>query len=180
MSQLFSCWICSVFEWQESGNTSPNPLIFMIGGRQFEIEHEIGRMTRGGQSSRTWEHLVHWAVVDTSLRLFTVFLWHECDHRHLSVESFGLWIFEGVCDGIPAATFKVKSIDETSCFGSLLHFLPRHVIDNLKSVTELVNSDNALASIILHSAREESLGEEEAGDPVHRGCRVIQPILEHL
>ena len=109
----------SVSECEEESHTSSNPYCFFFTACKFEIEAEVGRVTSGGQGTSAGEYLVHRAIVDSSIRLLTVFLGEEPDEWELGVELLGVGLVEDVSLTVPTGTLHVHTIDEATILGRI-------------------------------------------------------------
>ena len=82
--------------------------------------------------------------------------------------------------GIPFATFKVHTVDVTSVSRFLSNILVGLVIVDLIPECQSINSDYVLSSVVLECTCQESLGEEESGDPEDLGCAIVNPVGQEV
>ena len=157
--------VCSVSEWQEESNACSNPFLFSFTGWELDEETEVGRVTSSGQGSSTWKNLVNRAVVDAGIWRFTVFLGQEPDKRELSIELLRIGVIQIMSLTVPSCTFHIHTIDETTIFRRLGYGWGCSIVAHLEVKAELIDGDLVLSSIILERTSEESLREEETGDP---------------
>lgn len=136
-------------------------------------------MTSRGKGSRSREHLVHGAIVDSS------FLGHdpvptgqEQNHGGSRVQLLGLRLIDAMGYGVPSGSLEEHSIAERTIFGLFSNFVVLDFIVNLEVETKLINGNLALTSVVLECGGEESLGEEEPGYPESRGRTLVKPVLE--
>lgn len=170
----------SVFEGQEAGHTSFDPLGLWAGGGQLEIEHEVGRVTRGRQRTVTREHLINGTLIYASLGLLAVLYWHEVDHRHLNEELLWLTILQLLLIVIPSATLEIETVDVATRLGLGFDILVRHLAHHNMVKTDLIDSDRVLSGVVLLSSSKEGLWEEESGDPEDIWSSVVEPVDQEI
>lgn len=81
---------------------------------------------------------------------------------------------------VPAGTFQVHSIAEGTILRLLSDLGVGDLVINLKLIAQLINGNDVLASIVLKSSSQESLREEEAGNPVSGRHATFNPALEEF
>ena len=95
---------------------------------------------------------------------------------------------------VPSGSFEVHSVAEHSVCWLLCDILRVDLVVNLKVIVELIDGDCVLSCVVLQSASEEGLREEETGDPVgswhthidpggdevHPFCQVVDPRRQWL
>ena len=114
----------SVLESEEGGHASLDPLSLRFVGRQLEVEHEVGRVTRGRECAITREDLVDWALIEASLRDFTVLHRHEVNHGHLDEELLRFTLVEHLYVVVPPTALQVQAVGVASSFRLRCHVLP--------------------------------------------------------
>jgi len=81
---------------------------------------------------------------------------------------------------VPSGSLEEHAVAEGTVFRLLSHFVVLDFIVDLVVETKLINGNLALTRVVLERGSEESLGEEEPGDPEGRGCTLIKPVLEEV
>jgi hypothetical protein len=78
---------------------------------------------------------------------------------------------------IEASSLQIHTIYKAAIFRLFSDFLICNFIIYLEFEVELIYSNYVLSCIVLKGTSEESLREEESGDPKHSGSASIYPLL---
>lgn len=171
--------IYSVQQGQENSYTSSDPFVGVFTGGVLQPQTEVGGVTSSGKSSGSREHLVHRAIVDGSfLGLDPVAAGQEQNHWSRRVQLLGLGFVNAMSHRVPSGSLEEHTVAERTIFRLLSHFVVLDFVVNLEVETKLINGNLALTRVVLKRGSEESLGEEEPGNPEGRGCALIKPVLE--
>ena len=79
---------------------------------------------------------------------------------------------------IPSGTFNEHTIDVATVFGLLFDVFVGDVIEELEIEGELIDGDGVLSGKVLEHTGNESLREEETGDPEDLWSAVVDPIVQ--
>lgn len=85
---------------------------------------------------------------------------------------------ESVSLVVPLAAFQINSVNKATTLWLLLDVRPFGAILEKEFKAQFVNSNLLLSRVVLHSAGEESLREEESTDPEHNWCTFFVPFIQ--
>lgn len=175
--------VYSVSERQEGGDTSSDPVVLVFVRRQVNVHHEVGRVAGGGEGSGSTEDLVNWAHVeavcfsiDTAGRLRWLPFRLEPNQRQLDVELLWLGLVQLVSSAVPSGSFEEETVTEDTVVWSLLQLRWLNFIVHLEVEGQLIDGEHVLSGVVLSSTGEESLREEESGQPEGGRHAVIVPL----
>ena len=162
--------MCSVPQGEEGGHATANPVVLVLIRWQVDIHDEVGRVTGRGQSSSATQHLVDRAHIDSVVETVdTQFDWGlwlalglEPDKRQLDVELLGLRFIQFMDGLVPSCSLEEHAETEDSILRLLLQFGRLDLVVYFEVKVQLVDSKHVLSSVVLRSAGEESLREEES------------------
>ena len=150
-------------------------MVWILLGWKSEHEHEVGRVTSRHQGSLTLRCLVDGASVLLDLLEVSGLARHEQDHWALDEQDLGVRLVQRAHFWVPLASLKEHSHDIDSIFWSFYVIL---IINNLEVIVKKINSNSVLSGIVLLGSCQESLSEEESGNPEHLWQSVLDPLGE--
>lgn len=168
----------SLIELTEHGSASSDPMFFDLGScPHSEEEHEVGRVTCGGQHAFPLGCLLERTLV-VGLVVFTRDRhWLQVNDRHVHEQFARVALAQ-----TPLFAVVVGPLDlEAVAVGATLRFGPQLVeVDGQHVSLELqgVDSRVVLPREHLHHSRHEALREEERGHPVRGGRPVLHPVVD--
>ena len=137
-------------------------------------------MASGRECSVTGKHFVDWALIDARLGLHAILHGQEVDHRHLNEELLGVTLLELLGAVVPLAALEVKAVEIAARLWLSLDVLVAHLAHHDVRETDLIDRNRVLSGIVLLSSSEESLWEEEAGDPEDIRGAIVVPVLQEI
>lgn len=132
---------------------------------QLHGDNVVGGVARGRKDTETSECLVYWSSISMAFCNIILLRWLEPDVGHLGEQHLGLRLGEHVLLAIPSASFDVETPDESAVRSLLGHIILGGIIHNLEVEVDLIDGDHILPGKVLLEASQETLREEESGDP---------------
>lgn len=129
-------------------------------------------MTCCRQCSRSAQHFVNRAVVNSTGWWFSVLCWHKPNDWHFSIQLLRVRVIKQMGCAIPTSTLHKHSVDISTIKWFLSDFINRVLVYYLKVKCEFINCNDVLSRKVLESRCEESLWENEPWNP-ERGWRSI-------
>ena len=147
---------------------------------EISVHDEVGRVTCCGKRTCT-----SWSFVNRALiAVATLDFWHihrfEPHVRHLGVQNLRMWFGKDVLFAAPSTAFKEKTVNIGSVLCTSLEIILLGVTHNLEVEVYLIDWDNIFSGIVLLTAGQEALSEEETWNPECLWNTVINPILHEF
>jgi hypothetical protein len=150
---------------------------WILDARNSHQKNEVGRVTSGHEHTLSLRGLVNRAVIALEGLELCGLAWLKQHHWTLCEENFRITLIQGLDLRIPFGSLNVHSDNIDTIFGSIDVLL---IINNGVIESKEIDSDTILSCIVLLSTCQETLSEEESGDPEHFRKSIVSPIREPL
>mmetsp|Transcript_25260 Transcript_25260/g.30582 ORF Transcript_25260/g.30582 Transcript_25260/m.30582 type:complete len:205 (-) Transcript_25260:4251-4865(-) len=149
--------------------------------RQLKVHDEVRRVSSCRKGTSTGQDLVTRTVVDVSLLLFLSLLDRlEPHHRIFGVQLLGPGLPNLVSVVVPSRALHEQTPNVASIRRRLLGRLNHHVVHDVEVPRHGVDRELEFTGVVLHGTSQESLREEESGEPEHRGWPTVDPVVDKL
>mmetsp|Transcript_14881 Transcript_14881/g.35930 ORF Transcript_14881/g.35930 Transcript_14881/m.35930 type:complete len:525 (+) Transcript_14881:305-1879(+) len=144
------------------------------------VHDEVGGVAGGGQRAVASQRLVRRALVEALSGRHAVLLGLQPHHGEVRVQLLGLGLRQLVLLEVPPRALQKVPRHVAPVLGRRLLARKGLLVLHVEVPHDGVDGDLVLARVVLQSAREERLREEQAADPVHRGRALVDPLVDEL
>lgn len=173
---------CSVSELCNHSNTTLCPPIgsVLLHHVQPHRDNVVGGVAGSRKDTETGECLVDWSIVSMAFWDIISLRGSEPDVGHLGEQNLWMRFREHVLLTVPSATFDIQSPDECTIRSHLCHVVLGGIINDFEVEINLIDGNHILSGEVLLETSQETLREEESGDPHLRGSAFFDPVLNKL
>ena len=173
------CPASSIIEHGDESDTTLDPVSLGVAAQHWEPDHadEVGRVTGRRQSTEALKCLVDRAFIAVGLDLLSARL--HPDEWHLGEEHLRLRLFKSSLLFIPTAAFEEHTVDVGTIW-SLSLAIELRINHDFVVPLDLIDGDRVLSGVVLLETSQETLGEEETGDPVVGRLAFLDPLFNEV
>jgi hypothetical protein len=118
-------------------------------------------VTSGRESTCSAQNLVYRAIVNSGLWPSSFSFWAKQKKRYINEQLLRVRLPKSAVLIVPLATLEVKTVEEASIIWLFLDILPLPPVLEGEGEVKLIDGDCVLSRVVLQSACQESLWEEE-------------------
>lgn len=170
----------SVIVLGDHGDTTFDPVGLFVSLLHWEpdFNHEVGRVTRRGKRTESFQSLVERALVGMAVVQFGDLGRFDPNAWHLGDQHLWMRLREHALLLVPSAAFNKEAVDEGTVGSWLVHVELALIRDDFKAEVDLVDSDGILSREVLLETSQETLREVEARHPEDCWSALVDPLID--